>query len=180
MFLTRIDASEIISHVKPEFAKYAKKVKYKPVESVESIYIPERLSPRDRYLLKYQCVSRMNNGVDSQILAAQGAIESYAKHNNVTIDLDRRISVIDGKTPEIKDHIAVSVYNPKTKAHTFEFVPVFDENQTVKTVKASQRMIDIPSDGTQVVRPTVSEYEDNFIRHLYRKIESAVKASAIR
>lgn len=177
--LRKINASEIISCVKPEFAQFAKKVKYKPAEPLSSIYFPKNLREMDRYMLEQQCIARINSGIDEQIFAAKEAIESYAKQKNVTVEMTRRMNIVGDVTPKLKDQIFVSVYNPKTKIHEFEFVPVFGENQSVNTVKKSSRVF-TNADGVEVVRPVQSEYEDNFVRFLYRNIENAVKRSFIQ
>ena len=123
-------------------------------------------------------ISGVKNGVDAQILAAQSAIESYAKQKNVTIEMARRMNITRGANPTLKDEIAISVYNPKTKAQAFEFVPVMGENETVTAVKRSSKVF-TNADGVEVVEPIQSEYEDTFMRHLYRRIEQAVKNSSM-
>lgn len=177
--LRRINASEIISSVKPEFAQYTKKVKYKPIDPMSSLYIPEKLSDVQKSLIEQQFISKIDSNTDAQIIAAKGAIESYAKQKNVTIDMARRMNVVEGNQPTLKDQIEVCVYNPKTKAHEFAFVPVFDQNQTANTVKKSNRVF-TNADGIDVIKSVQSEYEDNFIRHLYRNIERAVEKSFTR
>lgn len=184
--LRRINASEIISSLKPEFAQFQKRVKYKPLYEAEMPDLSKYSQPvRARLSNELEQLSKRNldelTGInfDDEIMSAKGAIESYAKQKNVTIDMARRINVVEGKTPELKDQVVVSVYNPKTKAHEFAFVPVMDNTQTVNTVKESTKVF-TNTDGVQVIRPVKSEYEDNFIRNLYRNIEDAVKRSIQR
>lgn len=178
MFLTKIKANEIIGCVKPEFAQFAKpakRVTYKPLYVMDFPKFPENRESNFHFMMQH--LKAEESPVNEQIMAVQGAIESYAKQKGVNIDMARKIDIIDGKQIDLADKIAIDVYNPKTKSTVQGSIPVFEEDQTINMIKRSKVILDNVSDGTQVVRPVQSEYEGTFVRYLYCTIENLVKKS---
>ena len=177
MFLKSINPREIIGAIKPEFAQFAKRVTYKPADITKAPSLPVGLDTVAKYELTEAYKAALNGSVDAQMLAVQGAIESYAKHKNVFVDMSRKLDIVNPRNPELSDRISISVYNPRTKSNINTSVGVLPENHTVNMVKKSKVMLHNPADGTDVIRPVQSEYEDTFVRYLYRTIENLVKRS---
>ena len=167
MFLSKIKANEIIGCVKPEFAQFAKpakRVTYKPLYVPDFPVVPDHQESNFPFMMKRLIAEE--SSVNEQIMAVQEAIESYAKQKGINIDMARKVNITGGKKADLSDVIDIDVYNPKTKANAHGSIPVFDKHQTVTTVKKSEVMLENVADGTQVIRPVQSEYEDTFVRYL--------------
>ena len=181
MFLTKIKAHEIIGSVKPEFAQFAKpakRVTYKPLYVMDFPKVPDNRESNFDFMM--QRLKAEESSVNEHIMAVQDAIESYAKQKGVNINMARKVDIVGDKKVDLKDSIVIDVHNPKTNETEHGTIPVFENNQTINMVKTSKVMIENAADGTQVVRPVQSEYEDTFVRYLYRTIENLVKRSFVK
>ena len=179
MLLKTINPREIISTLKPEFAQFQKRVTYKPLYPADFPKVSDAVESTSIDFMTKAFYAR-HSSVNEQIKLAQPAIENYAKQKGVNIDMARKIDIFEGKHIDLTDKILIDVYNPKTKSSVQGHVPVYKDGYIYQMAKSSNSMLHDPAEGTEIVRRVQSEYEDTFVRHLYRTIENLVKRSGIK
>lgn len=176
MRLKSINPREIIASLKPEFAQFQKRVTYKPLYPESFPKVSDSVESTSIDFMTKAFYAR-HSSVNEQIKLAQPAIEIYAKQKGVNIDMARKIDIIEGKHIDLTDKILIDVFNPKTKENVHGSVPVYRDGHIYQIAKSSSLMLHDPAEGTEVVRRVESQYEDTFVRHLYRTIENLVKRS---
>lgn len=137
-----------------------------------------------------------NIGADAynQLYSAKKTIANYAKSKGVTIEIadaesllvnDRYEFDIDERFVQraAKNNLKVTIRPlkklPMRKGgrllSTSEFVSKDTSKTHLHTVD-NFFMVEIPSDGLQQTRVAKVQHEDNFLRNIYRTIESRIKA----
>ena len=107
----------------------------------------------------------------NQLSSARKTLANYAKNKKVNI------SFVDCKND--KNNLVVMVSNLKKSKNTINTDSASaliskDVNKTYTHSTPSYFVVDIPSDGIQVVRETSHKHEDNFLRNIYRNVSDMV------
>lgn len=113
-----------------------------------------------------------------QMNQARKTLANYAKKEKVKIDIyDARHELSEDASPIIEDKLSqkLSVYvtDKKSGRKTQKFVSA-KTDETHPYVENDYIVVDFPEDDLQMTRITKHEYEDNFLRHLYRNIGNMV------
>ena len=111
--------------------------------------------------------------------SARGMLENYAKHKKISIDVYGGQRLLENDFmetfPEVasgfKKQLQIVVEDLKTKKYGFSLVPADTKSSTVNS-KSKPFVIEDVSEGTQYVRRVKQNYEDSFLRNVYRKIEN--------
>ncbi len=135
---------------------------------------------------------KINNDVKgdtfTQLNSARKTIANYAKNKGVTVeiaDAEKKIAKenfefdVDERQAQrvAKDKLAITVTPWKRVGNTVsitEYTPKNTKENEIHTVN-NYLVVDYPEDGIQQTRILKHEYEDNFLRRVYRKIEGIVK-----
>lgn len=130
----------------------------------------------------------------NQLYSARKTIANYAKNKGVTIEIadaerllanDRFEFDSDEKFAKraAKNNLKVTVKPlkelPMRKGGRLLSTSTYVSNNPSEThlhTLNNYFIIDIPSEGLQQTRIAKLEYEDNFLRHIYRTIENRIKA----
>ena len=134
------------------------------VESVQA-----RKAQRLDKIMKNHCIIHdkgMSNEVLEQLETAQRTLGNYAYANDSFI----AINSINEGVVQPTNRLSVTVFNKKN-GKTMEALLDEDVNKIHNHVEFDHRLYDT-SDETQVVRRFTKEnFEDNFLRNLYRYVE---------
>lgn len=110
---------------------------------------------------------------------AKDVFESYAKHNCVSLFIDKASTLIDNEKlikPELKEHLQNSIMmRVINKISGKERVAILDASKDTFT-HTSTSHIDVQSkDGAKTPIIMVSSHEDDFVRATYRLFENLTK-----
>lgn len=118
---------------------------------------------------------KINNNVEgdtfTQLYSARKTIANYAKNKGITIE------IADAEKKFAEDKLAIKVkplINIGNTTSITTYAPKNTKETHLHTVN-DYFVIELPHDGIQQIRLTKHEYEDNFLRNVYRKIENVVK-----
>lgn len=155
-----------ISNIKKNFSSFIRIKKYEQEQRFLDKYI--KIHNNTTYGDSYQ---QMHN--------ARKTIANYLSHKGVAIDIyDARQHLDEFASPVLEDKLSDKLYIKATNLLNNKKASKMVSARTDKTcthVVPDYIVIDYPADGVQQTRLTSHEYEDNFIRNLYRNIEELVK-----
>lgn len=151
-----------ISPLRKKFAQFIEIQKYRKEE---------------RFINNYVTIHNDSTYGDSykQMYKARKTMANYAADKGVKIDIyDARHELGEHDSPIVENDLAekLSVYvtNLLSNKQTKRFVSARTDEIHPHVVN-DYFVVEIPSDGIQQVRLTKHEYEDTFLRNLYRNIE---------
>lgn len=144
---------------------------------------------REQKFLNKFC--KINNDVEgdtfTQLNSARKTIANYAKNKGVTVEIADAEKKVAKETFEFdvderlakraaKDKLAITVTPLKREGNTVSltnYVPKDTRETHLHTVN-DYFVVEYPYDDIQQTRLTKHEYEDNFLRNVYRKIQTLV------
>ena len=136
----------------------------KIISKVERYNAIRRYEKQEARINKYLSIKNVPNEVSAKLYNARIGIADFAKERNLKISI----------TSANPDFLNVHVKHPDGSGSSVnvssDVAKIFTYNEKPKRV-----LVEIPSDGTQIIRITQSSYEDNFLRHLYRVISTIAK-----
>lgn len=134
-----------------------------------------------RFLDKYVKIHDNTTYGDSyqQMCSSRKTIANYLRDKGVSIDIyDARKMMGEHDSPIVENRLSEALYieakNLLSNKKASKFVSAKTDESRIHKVP-DYIVIDYPAEGIQQTRLTSHEYEDNFVRHLYRSIEDLVK-----
>ena len=147
------------------FAKEKKMKIQRLINSIQSNNVKRKILQNEERINRYVKIHDVTTPVDSfnQMYTARSVIANYAEKKGVSINIYNA-----GKCPP-PDNTDLLTGNAKAKlvdADTDRLYPKVSENPII---------IPILSDCTDIVRQSIKNTEDTFLRNLYRNIEELTK-----
>ena len=157
-------------------------MKINSVKNAISTFVHNNKYKREqRFLDNYINIYNNTTYGDSyqQMVSARKTIANYLRDKGVSIDIYEARQILgEHDSPVIEDKLNdklwVEATNLLTSKHSSKVVSARTDKVHIHTVP-DYIVIDNVQDGVQQTRLTSHEFEDNFIRNLYRNIEELVK-----
>lgn len=130
-----------------------------------------KYNKEQKFINKYVKIhSNNNHDAFTQIDEAAKTIANYASNKGVTIDI-YDVERVPELTNNTNRKLMLEVTNLSTGKCKNKILEA-NTNKTYHHVEDDYFVVDDPYDGIQLVRLTKHDYEDNFLKYLYRNIEN--------
>lgn len=143
---------------------------------IRIILANHRIEKENKFLNNYINIHNNTTYGDSfqQMNTARKTIANYAQEKGVTIDIyDARKELCEHDSPIMEDYLS-----DKLSIHVTDLLTNQQEQRIISArtdiTHPHIEVIESPANGTQAAHVTRLEYQDNFLRHLYRNIENMV------
>lgn len=147
-----------LNAIKPAIVKFIDNSKYNKEQKILNKFV--HVDPN------------INPAAYNEIMKARKTIANYAISERVTVDIynfSNKEVQNTAKPNELTVIVQDILHGKSLKKNMSDNV-----NATHKHVEEDYFVVDYPWDGTQQTRITTHEYEDNFLRALYRNISDMV------
>jgi len=152
------------------------------IPSIKHIIKIRKINRERQFLDNYVHIDNNipNRTAVRQMYKARKGIANYAQDKGVSIDIfNARQELGEHDSPILEDY-----FSDKLSLHVTDLLTSKSEQKIISArtdvththVVPDYIVIDYADDGIQQTRLTTHEYEDTFLRHLYRNIENLVKS----
>jgi hypothetical protein len=154
---------------------------YQISSQVEKLIDRYKYNKEQKYLNKYANIHGYIGNSNEEIYNARKVLANYAKDKGVSIDVYAAGSqktaeeiMQSKKQNQLDNYVSVIVKSLTTGKSTSRIIDV-DANK-IHDFKRNigYSYIEDPADGIEQVRIFKGQYEDNFLRHLYREVSDMV------
>jgi hypothetical protein len=152
---------------------------YQIIKPFENIIERYKINKEQKNLNRYVNIHDYLGNANDDIYNARKVLANYARTKGVSIDIftaskKTEEELANNTKNQLDNHVSVIVKDLLTGKVTQRIIDA-DVNKTHNVQKKiGYGYIENHADGTERVVPFKGEYEDNFLRHLYRNITEMV------